>query len=82
VAIAHGLNNAKKIMELIKSGKPIILSLKSCAVPVAVSEEGVNLRHNQRGAGPKIAALYQVDESLPIRKSTKTRLFRNFTGIF
>jgi len=83
VAIAHGLNNAKKIMELIKSGKADYSFIEiMCCPGGCIGGGGQPYGTTNEVRAQRIAALYQVDESLPIRKSHQNpaiqELYRDF----
>lgn len=85
VAVAHGLGNARKIMELIKTGQADYTFVEIMACPGGCIGGGgqpygtTNAVRRQR-----IAALYQVDEALPLRKSHESpaviELYKDFLG--
>lgn len=83
VAIAHGLSNAKEIMELIKSGKADYSFIEiMCCPGGCIGGGGQPYGTTNEVRTQRIAALYQVDESLPIRKSHENpavqELYRDF----
>ena len=70
VAVAHGLSNAKKIMELIKLGECDYTFIEiMCCPGGCIGGGGQPIGNNLSVKGDKIKGLYQIDKSMPIRKS-------------
>lgn len=82
VAVAHGLGNARKLMELLKAGKASYHFIEIMACPGGCIGGGGNPAKNWQKMGPRMEAVYRVDESLPLRKSHKNpavaRLYDEF----
>jgi NADP-reducing hydrogenase subunit HndD len=70
VAIAHGLDNAKKVLEMIKSGQADYSFMEiMCCPGGCIGGGGQPYGTTNEVRAKRIAALYQVDEGMPIRKS-------------
>jgi NADP-reducing hydrogenase subunit HndD len=70
VAVAHGLANAKKIMEMIKSGQSDYAFIEVMACPGGcIGGGGQPYGTNNETRKKRLASLYQVDERMPLRKS-------------
>lgn len=70
VAVANGLANAKKLLELIKSGKADFTFAEVMACPGGcIGGGGQPYSTNNETRKQRIDALYRLDEELPIRKS-------------
>lgn len=77
VAVAHGLGNARQVMDLIKAGKADyhFIEVMCCpggcigggGQPIVSAEERWKLGHDFRE--DRIDSIYQEDRNLPIRKS-------------
>jgi NADP-reducing hydrogenase subunit HndD len=83
VAIAHGLGNAKKMMELIKTGKAAYSFVEiMCCPGGCVGGGGQPYGTNRQVLGKRIAALYRTDKNMPVRKSHENpaiqELYRTF----
>ena len=68
VAIAHGLSNARKLMDQVRSGESLITLLKLWPVGWMYSGGGSHTKANKKRA-EHIEAIYVEDEGMPIRKS-------------
>ncbi|MDR0356106.1 MAG: [FeFe] hydrogenase, group A [Deltaproteobacteria bacterium] len=71
VAIAHGLGNARKVMEEIKAGNPRnwnFIEVMACPGG-CISGGGQPISHDINYRSKRIAALYTDDRNLPLRKS-------------
>ncbi|MEA5016074.1 MAG: NADH-dependent [FeFe] hydrogenase, group A6 [Candidatus Limiplasma sp.] len=84
VAVAHGLGNARKLMELVKAGKAEYHFIEIMSCPGGCIGGGGNPVKNWRTMGSRLEAVYCVDESLPLRKSHENpavnALYRDFLG--
>jgi len=70
VAIAHGLSNARKLMELVDSGKSPYHFIEIMACPGGcLGGGGQPIPTNMDIRKKRTEAIYFADESLPIRKS-------------
>lgn len=70
VAVAHGLANAKKILELIKSGKADFSFIEvMCCPGGCIGGGGQPYLTNNEIRQKRIQSLYVLDKDLPIRKS-------------
>ena len=83
VAVAHGLAHAKKIMELIKSGKADYTFIEvMCCPGGCIGGGGQPYSTNNDMRRQRINALYKVDAAMPIRKSHEnpdiTKIYNEF----
>jgi NADH-quinone oxidoreductase subunit G/NADP-reducing hydrogenase subunit HndD len=71
LAIAHGLGNARKVMEEIKAGNPrgwTFIEVMACPGG-CISGGGQPISHDVNYRSKRIQALYTDDRNLPLRKS-------------
>ena len=84
VAVAHGLGNARKLMELIKSGEAQYHFIEIMACPGGCIGGGGNPVKNWRKMEPRLDAVYRLDESMALRKSHENAavnlLYKEFLG--
>ena len=87
VAIAHGLTNARKVMDEIKDGNPRNLHVvEVMACPGGCIGGGGQPYHHGDGSilAKRTAAVYQEDKNKPIRKSHENpsivALYKNYYG--
>ncbi len=84
VAVAHGLGNARRLMELVKAGKAEYHFIEIMSCPGGCIGGGGNPVKNWHTMGPRLEAVYSVDESLPLRKShdnpAVNALYQEFLG--
>ncbi|NLI92100.1 MAG: 4Fe-4S binding protein [Peptococcaceae bacterium] len=83
VAVAHGLDKAKKVMELIQSGKADYSFVEiMCCPGGCIGGGGQPYGTTNEVRAKRIEALYQVDENMPVRKSHENPavqdLYRDF----
>lgn len=85
IAIAHGLANAKKIMEQIKKGKCQYTFIEIMACPggcIGGGGQPLNTTHDIKQM--RMDALYEIDNSANIRKSHENpevqKLYKEFLG--
>lgn len=77
VAVAHSLSNAKKIMELIKSGKANYHFIEvMCCPGGCIGGGGQPYNTTNELRLKRILAIYQADRNLPIRKSHENPAIR------
>ncbi len=70
IAVAHGLSNARKVMELVKSGKAPYLFVEIMACPGGcIGGGGQPIPTNNEIRQKRIDAIYREDAGKPIRKS-------------
>ena len=70
IAVAHGLKNARKVMEQIKAGKSPYLFIEIMACPGGcIGGGGQPIPTNDQIREKRIAAIYREDAGKPIRKS-------------
>ncbi len=70
VAVAHGLKNARKVMDQIKAGKSPYLFIEIMACPGGcIGGGGQPIPTNDEVRQKRIEAIYREDEGLPVRKS-------------
>lgn len=86
VAVAHGLANAKKIMEMIKAGEADYSFIEvMCCPGGCIGGGGQPYGADNEIRKKRIEALYKVDESMPIRKSHENpavkKLYDEFLGV-
>ncbi|MCL2513971.1 MAG: NADH-dependent [FeFe] hydrogenase, group A6 [Oscillospiraceae bacterium] len=84
VAIAHGLGNARKLMDAVRSGEADYHFIEVMACPGGCIGGGGNPFKNHAKMEPRLKAVYTTDEALPVRKSHKNAaveaLYREFLG--
>jgi NADH-quinone oxidoreductase subunit G/NADP-reducing hydrogenase subunit HndD len=84
VAVAHGLGNARKLMDLIKSGEAQYHFIEIMACPGGCIGGGGNPVKNWRKMEPRLEAVYRLDESMALRKSHENKavsmLYEEFLG--
>lgn len=84
VAVAHGLGNAKKILELIKKGEQYhFVEIMACPGG-CLGGGGQPFPVNNEIRQKRMDAVYEADKGLPIRKSHENpyvaRLYKDFLG--
>lgn len=84
VAVAHGLGNARKLMEAVRAGKADYHFIEIMACPGGCIGGGGNPWKDWRKMDNRIKAVYKTDVSLPIRKSHQnpaiTKIYQDFLG--
>ena len=84
VAVAHGLGNARKIMEDVKTGKSPYHFIEIMACPGGCIGGGGNPIKDWRKMAKRMDAVYATDQHLPIRKSHENPIihmvYREFFG--
>ncbi len=84
VAVAHGLGNARKLMDGIREGKADYHFIEVMACPGGCIGGGGNPIKNWKKMDPRLEAVYQEDKNLPIRKSHENlavnELYKEFLG--
>lgn len=85
VAVAHTLANARKLMELIKSGKADYAFIEiMCCPGGCIGGGGQPYGTTNEVRKKRIAAIYEADRDLPIRKSHENpaikKLYEEFLG--
>ncbi|MGE5707267.1 MAG: NADH-dependent [FeFe] hydrogenase, group A6 [Bacteroidota bacterium] len=85
VAIAHGLSNAKKLMEKIKSGEADHQFIEvMCCPGGCLGGGGQPIPTNDEIRRKRMEAIYQEDQNLPIRKSHENpaiqQLYKEYLG--
>lgn len=84
VAVAHGLGNARKLMDMIKSGEAEYHFIEIMACPGGCIGGGGNPIKNWRKMKPRLEAVYKLDESMALRKSHENKavnaLYEEFLG--
>ncbi|MCL2298754.1 MAG: NADH-dependent [FeFe] hydrogenase, group A6 [Firmicutes bacterium] len=69
VAVAHGLGNARQLMELVKAGKADYHFIEVMACPGGCIGGGGNPIKNWAKMDHRFEAVYRTDRALPLRKS-------------
>jgi len=69
VAVAHGLGNARQLMELVKAGKADYHFIEIMACPGGCIGGGGNPIKTQAKMARRFEAVYRTDRELPLRKS-------------
>ena len=69
VAVANGLGNARKVMELVKTGKAHYHFIEIMACPGGCIGGGGNPFKENAIMKPRLDAVYRLDKEMPIRKS-------------
>ena len=85
VAVAHGLGNARKLMELIQQGKAEYHFIEIMACPGGcIGGGGQPIPTNTEIRQKRIEGIYAVDRDMPIRKSHENPaikvLYEEFLG--
>ncbi len=86
IGIAHGLSNARKLLEQIQKGESDFHAIEVMACPGGcINGGGQPLNHgNAEIIKARWEAIYQVDKNLPIRKSHENQsvqtLYKEFLG--
>ncbi|MCL2492841.1 MAG: NADH-dependent [FeFe] hydrogenase, group A6 [Clostridiales bacterium] len=84
VAVAHGLGNARKLMDAVRSGKADYHFIEVMACPGGCIGGGGNSIKNWKLMESRLEAVYGEDERLPIRKSHENpavnSLYEEFLG--
>lgn len=84
VAVAHGLGNARKLMDMIKTGEAQYHFIEIMACPGGCIGGGGNPVKNWRKMEPRLEAVYRLDESMALRKSHENKavnkLYEEFLG--
>lgn len=86
IGVAHGLGNARKLLEAIRDGKSKYHAIEIMACPGGcVGGGGQPLHHGDETiVQRRAAAIYQVDKNMPIRKSHENPmvklLYSDFLG--
>ena len=84
-AVAHGLANAKELMQAVKDGKANYHFIEVMACPGGcLGGGGQPIPTNQEIREKRAAAIYQEDEDLPVRKSHENpeiiQIYKDFLG--
>ena len=84
-AVAHGLTNARELMQAVKDGKMDVHFIEIMACPGGcLGGGGQPIPTNQRIREKRAAAIYEEDKDLPLRKSHENPevqlLYREFLG--
>ena len=84
VAVAHGLGNARKLMDAVKAGKVNYHFIEVMACPGGCIGGGGNPIKNWAKMACRLEAVYHTDASLPVRKSHKnpfiTMIYKDYLG--
>lgn len=84
VAIAHGLGNARKLMDAVKEGKARFHFIEVMACPGGCIGGGGNPVKNWKKMEHRVQAVYDTDLHLPLRKSHESpavnQLYHDFLG--
>lgn len=85
IAVAHGLSNAKKVMELVREGKADYHFIEvMCCPGGCLGGGGQPIPTTPEIRQKRAAAIYQEDKDLPIRKSHENpavqELYRDYFG--
>lgn len=84
VAIAHGLGNARKLMDAVKEGKARFHFIEVMACPGGCIGGGGNPVKNWKKMEHRVQAVYDTDLHLPLRKSHENpavkQLYHDFLG--
>ena len=82
VAVAHGLGNARKIMDAVRAGKADYDFIEIMACPGGCIGGGGNPIRNWKKLSRRMEAVYRLDKALPIRKSHENpavrRIYRDY----
>jgi iron-only hydrogenase group A len=84
VAVAHGLGNARKLMDAIRAKKADYHFIEIMACPGGCIGGGGNPIKNWRKMEPRLEAVYREDKNMPLRKSHENayvkKLYEDFLG--
>ncbi|MCL2878343.1 MAG: [FeFe] hydrogenase, group A, partial [Acidobacteria bacterium] len=84
VAVAHGLGNARKLMDAIRAKKADYHFIEIMACPGGCIGGGGNPIKNWRRMEPRLEAVYREDKNIPLRKSHENpyvkKLYEDFLG--
>ena len=84
VAVAHGLGNARKLMDALRAGQADYHFIEIMACPGGCIGGGGNPIKNWRKMEPRLEAVYREDKNLPLRKSHENpyvkKLYADFLG--
>jgi NADH-quinone oxidoreductase subunit G/NADP-reducing hydrogenase subunit HndD len=84
VAVANGLGNARKLMNLLKEGKADYHFIEIMACPGGCIGGGGNPFKENAIMKPRLDAVYRLDKALPIRKSHENpavkELYKEYLG--
>lgn len=85
VAVAHGLGNARKLMEQVKSGEADYHFIEiMCCPGGCIGGGGQPIPTNLEIRGKRIKGIYEGDEAMPLRKSHDNpaiqQLYKEFLG--
>ncbi len=86
IGIAHGLKNARKLLEEIREGKSKFHAIEIMACPGGCIDGGGQPRHhgNSEIIKARWNAIYEADKNLPIRKSHENpsiiQLYKEYLG--
>lgn len=69
IAIAHGLSNARKVMDAVRAGTADFHFIEIMACPGGCIGGGGNPIKNWKKMDKRLAAVYKEDKAMPIRKS-------------
>ena len=84
VAVAHGLGNARKLLDALRSGEADYHFVEIMACPGGCIGGGGNSIKNWKLMDSRLEAVYREDERLPVRKSHENlavkALYKEFLG--
>ena len=84
VAVAHGMTNAKKLLEQIRTGKSPYHFIEIMACPGGCIGGGGNAPRTWKKVEARKEAIYRAEQDLPIRQSHEnpaiTWIYENFLG--
>jgi iron only hydrogenase large subunit-like protein len=84
VAVAHGLGNARRLMDAIRAKKADYHFIEVMACPGGCIGGGGNPIKNWRKMEPRLDAVYREDKNMPLRKSHENpavkKLYEDFLG--
>ena len=84
IAVAHGLGNARKLMDAVRSGEAEYHFIEIMACPGGCIGGGGNYIKTWEKMKPRLEAVYREDESLKLRKSHESpavkALYNDFLG--
>lgn len=84
VAVAHGLGNARKLMDAVRERKVDYHFIEIMACPGGCIGGGGNFLKNWKKMKPRLEAVYREDRNLPLRKSHENpavrALYEEFLG--
>ena len=82
VAVAHGLGNARKVMDAVRAGEAAYDFIEIMACPGGCIGGGGNPIRNWKKLSRRMEAVYRLDKALPIRKSHENpavqRIYRDY----